>query len=271
MRSPAALLLLAALTTPVAADTVFLVNGNKFEQVVAEREPGAVRMRMPYGEIVLPERVVARVERSRSIWQVFAERQTELRDAAASAPEWLELALWADAAGYPEGMREALLGAAEIDPLLDGLAPLMRRIGYQLDREAGQWLTEGDYMRQRGYRRWGDRWLTRDEYAVRWRAREEAQKKRRAEAREERITRAIEALVVAELSRAAEPEPPPRPIATHGPLVAVYPGAFFPFVAPAASVPAVGGPEQATFEELAKRQPGSLFPVRPRRHLTSSE
>ena len=133
MRSPAVLLLFVAFAAPAVADTVHLVNGNKFEEVIAERVPGAVRIRMPHGEIVLPEKVVARVERSRSIWQVYAERQSALRGIAASGRDWLDLAAWADRAGYPAGMRQALLVAAEMDPQLDGLAPLMAGIGHMLD------------------------------------------------------------------------------------------------------------------------------------------
>lgn len=278
MRSPAGLLLIAAFTAfaaPAVGDTVYLVNGNKFEQVIAERDGDEVRVRLPYGEIVLPAKVVARVERSRSVWEEYSEREAALRGASSTAGDWLELATWADRAGYRQGMRRALLRAAEMDPQLEGLAPLMRRVGHILDGEAGEWLAEADYMQRRGYRLWGDHWLPREEYQARHRARQEAEKTSREDARQERIARAIEALVVAQLSRAAAPQEEPAP-PVRGPLVAVYPGGYYPFaVAPtvvAGAAQAVVAPEQATFEDLVDRQPGSLFPVQPRRrHLTSSE
>lgn len=270
MRSAAPLLLLAALAAPASGDTVHLVNGKKFEQVEAEEGDGEVRIRMPHGEIVLPERLVAGVERSRSVWRIFGERRQALATASAPAREWLELALWADRTGYPEGMREALLRAGAQEPALEGLAPLMARIGYIFDREEGTWLAEGDYMRRRGFRRWGDQWLPQDEFAGRVRAREAAQRRRREDAREERIARAIEALAVAQLSRAAEPEPEPEE--SRGPLVAVFSGGFFAHGPPLAGVPArVAAPPAVTYDDLVTRQPGSLFPVEPRRHLTSSE
>ncbi len=270
MRSPAVLLVLAAFAAPAVADTVHLVNGNRFEDVIARSDRGEVRIRLPYGEIVLPERVVARVEHSRSVWQEYGEREGALRGAASDAVDGLELARWADSAGYASGMRESLLRAAEVDPGLEGLGPLMARIGHILDRESGEWLPEADYMRRRGYRLWGDQWLSRDEYGSRLRTQQEAEERRREDARQERITRAIEALVVAELSRAAEAQP--EPVAVRGPLVAVYSGGYFPFVAPAAGVaPPAAGPGQATFDDLANRQPGSLFPIRPRRHLVSND
>ena len=201
MRSPAALLLLAALAAPMSADTVYLVNGNRFEEVIVERSSGEVRIRMSAGEIVLPDKVVARVERSPSTWQEYNERHDALRAAAATARQWLELAWWAEAAGYEPGMKQALLRAAEIDPQLDGLAPLMGRIGHVLDRESGGWLAEAAYMRRRGYRQWGGHWLASAEYEARRRAQEEAETRRRDNERHERVARAIEALVVAQLSR----------------------------------------------------------------------
>ena len=271
MRSPATLFLFAALAAPATADTVHLVNGNRFEDVVAVRDGAMVRIRMPHGEIVLPGKVVARVERSQSVWQEYGRRESALLGSAPRAHEWLELARWADGASYEHGMREAALRAAAADPQLVGLAPLMARIGHILDRDAGEWLSEAEYMRRRGYRLWGNQWLRAEEYEARRRAHEEAQKRRREDARQERIARAIEALVVAELSRAAEPESDPEPDEVRRPVVAVYANSYIPFLAPP------GGPLppptglQASFEDLARRQPGSLFPIRPQRHLTSSE
>jgi hypothetical protein len=273
MRSTAALLLFAALAAPAAADTVYLVNGNMFEEVIAERVDGEVRIRMSHGEIVLPETIVARVEHSRSIWQEYDEREEALGEVSSTAREWLDLALWADEAGYERGMRQALLRAAGLDAALDGLAPLMGRIGHILDSESGEWLAEAVYMRRRGYRLWGNEWLPRKQYEARFQAHQQAEKRRREDDRQERIARAIEALVVAELSRAAEPdpEPEPKPVETRGPL-AVYPGGYFPFlVPPAGAAPLVAGPQQVTLEDVANRQPGSLFPVQPSRQLDSKE
>ena len=89
-------------------------------------------------------------------------------------------------------------------------------------------------MRRRGYRLWGEQWLPREEYAARLRAHEEAEARRREDARQDRIARAIEALVAVELSRAPRPEPAPEPPGRRpgprGQLVAVFPGAYFPFV-----------------------------------------
>lgn len=270
MRNSTALLLFAALAAPAGADTVYLVNGNKFEEVIAERSAGEVRIRMPYGEIVLPEKVVARVERSASAWQGYSERKAELDGTDASARDWLELALWADRQGFERGVREAALRAGERDPGVDGLAPLMARFGRIFDRQEGRWLAEADYMRRRGYRLWSGEWLPGDEYAARLRAHEEAEARRREEARQDRIARAIEALVAVELRRAPQAEPPPPappdPRITRGPVVAYFPGAYYRFVAQDKTQVRDGGDERASFDDLVGRQPGSLFPVRPR-HL----
>ena len=141
---------------------------------------------------------------------------------------------------------------------------MMARIGHIHDDEIDRWLPEVDYMRRRGYRLWQDRWLSREEHAARLRAHEEAEKRRRDDARQERITRAIEALVVTRLSRQNEPEPEvtERP----GPLVAVYGGYSYPRLAVSRVVRPVGfDPEtRGTFDDLARRQPGSILPIRPR-------
>ena len=271
MRGTAALLALAAFAAPAAADTVYLVNGNKFEQVVAERVGGAVRIRLPDGEIVLPDRVVARVVSSSSSWQEYEQRRAALAGSAA-AWEWLELARWADGAGYARGARQALLHAARLDPELDGLAPLMAGIGYILDDELGRWLPEAEYMRRRGYRLWGDHWLPREEYEARRQAHQEDQRQRREERRQERITRAIEALVVTQLRRAAEQEPSPEPVATQGPLVGVYGVGHGPLVvSPARVAPPRAGKRRLRYDLQADRQPGSLPPIPTPRHRTAGE
>ena len=270
MRRTAICCLLAVLAAPALGDTVHLVNGNKFEEVQAEMGPDEVRIRMPHGEIVLPARVVARVERSRSIWRQYEERAAALRSASAPARQWLELARWAEKIDYRQGMESALLRAATLEPDLRGLAPLMASIGYIRDGEGGEWLTEAAYMRRRGYRLWGSHWLPQQEHEARVRAHQEAEARRREDERQERIARAIEALAVAQLSRAAEREVEPEPVETRRPLVAVYNGAYFGFAAtPVVSTPA--DPERTTYEDLVGRQPGSLFPVRPRRHSGSAD
>ncbi len=285
MRGPALILLLLACAASAVADTVYLHNGRKFEEVVAEQGETDLRIRFPYGEIVLPLNVVARIERSQSVWQEYGERERRLRARSSRASEWLELALWADGVEYERGSRAAAREAAALEPQLDGLASLMRRLGYVHDEQAGEWLTEHELMRRRGYELWEDRWVPREVYLARMRERREAEEKRRQEARQERIARAIEALAVAQLSRSAasDSEPPAgrRPLGGHrGRVVAVFPGTYFPFLvgvaaprreqAPDGLDPASSPP--ASFEDLLDRQPGSLMPLRPARgHLRSGD
>ncbi len=275
MRSAVATLVWLVLVAPALADTVFLTNGKKFEDVVAERRDGELRIVLPYGEIVLPGRIIDRVERSRSVWRDYAEREAELRREGATAGAWLELARWADRAGYEAGFRRGLVRAAELGPRLEGLEPLMRRLGHIFDQEAGAWLSEREYMERRGYLLWGDRWLPREAYQARLEADRREQERRREDARQERIARAIEALAVAELRRAAQ-SGPATTAAPQVPQVAVFAAGGLPFVGftPGHLVPRSRrpAPPQADFEDLVDRQPGSLFPVQPRRrHLTASE
>lgn len=275
VRTRTAVLLGAALATAAGADTVYLVNGNQLDDVVAERRGSELRIVLSYGEIVLAANLVDRVERRPSVWQEYRERELRLESASAPAGAWLELARWAERMSYEPGFLRALVRAAELEPRLEGLEPLMRRAGYLFDDEAGRWQSEKQYMERRGYLLWGDRWLPRAAYLERLRERREAERRRRDEARQERIARAIEALAVAELGRAARSEPEPAERAS-GPLVAVYTGgglpfAAFPVIGPAPA-PAPGPPagRQASFEDLVDRQPSSPFRVRPR-HLSRSD
>lgn len=280
MPRTAALLVALALAPPALADTVHLANGNKFEEVIAERRDGQVRIRMPDGEIVLPEGVVSRVERSRSVWEEFSERQRRLASEQSAAAAWLELARWASEVDFRPGMERAALRAAELDPTLDGLDGLMRRLGRIFDPVSEAWLSEKEYMERRGYVLWGDRWLPREAYLARLQEHQERESRRRDEDRQERITRAIEALAVAEIRRSAAPAP--RPATGQGGVVASFPGAYFPVVRGFGATVAVGPAAQLSYKELSRRQPGSLFPIRqprvqappipPRpRHLTSRD
>ncbi len=286
MRRPAlipALLVVALVAAPAVADTVYLENGRSFEEVIAETVGDSVRIRLPYGEIVLPAKAVARVERAPSVWQLYLERERELRSAGSPASDWLELARWSQGHGFVRGLQTAALVAARLEPGLEGLQPLMAAMGYSFDSKAGEWLTESERMRRRGYVPWEGRWVTPEVRQFEMRQLEALAAQRREELRQERIARAIEALAVAQLSRSKqEAEEPPRraPAAGGSPLVAVFPG-YFPFLVAnpravgaggTAAAPAASHPDAASFDDLIDRQPGSLFPVAPRRrHLRSSD
>src|SRR5689334_10634260 len=189
----AAGLLALAVAAPALADNVYLTNGKSFEGVVARVDDAHVRIQMPGGEIRLPRTSVERVEQGDSAFATYLERKRALGKHG-SAAEWLELARWASTNGLDQGAREAGLKAAQLDPHLAGLAPILRAQGYVYDRELDRYIPYADAMRRRGFVNSGGRWITREEHQE-----QEAELRR---AREESRLRQ-EALAAAEATRAA--------------------------------------------------------------------
>lgn len=166
-----ALGLLVALSA--AADDVYLTNGRTFEGVEARFTATHVILRMPFGgEITLQRSQVERVEKSDSVFQSYLRRAEALRASPNTLPEdWLALARWALANDLRHGAREAARIAAELDPHLPELAPLLRGFGFALDEDLG-WIAHEEYMRRQGFVSYEGEWVTRAEQAERIRARD---------------------------------------------------------------------------------------------------
>ncbi len=224
-----------ACALPAAADDVYLANGNSFEGVIAEVTATQVRILMPGGQLSLPRSAVTRVEQGAAPWAEYLEREQALRrDPKATARDWLELARWAQRQSLAQGVREAALRAAEIDPQLDGLEQVLRGVGYVWDRELGRWIPYADSMRRRGFVHSGGVWISRSEYDERQREherREQERHRRRAEAIEAaRAARTDRLLDLAEVQLARDllrPEPAIVMPITWGWPIVVLPG-FFP-------------------------------------------
>lgn len=265
------------------ADTVYLDNGKTFEEVIAEETETQVRIRIAGGQITLPRSKVLRVEKSVTSLELYLRTKEGLsRSDPAQAREWLDLALWARARGLEQGFREAALIAAELDPQLEGLAPVLRQLGYVLDPELGHWIPYGESMRRQGYVFYDGTWMTPEERTLRVRLREQdlAERRARAEAAEQtRLLRDIALLTLAELELTRESlrAAPPVPPLGYGLPVAIFPGGFFFHGDPHHPVPkGHRGPHLPSVHpqghpgdhhpsaqiSIFTRQPGSLIPVR---------
>lgn len=275
-----AVLLLAA--APVAADDVYLANGQVFEDVIARHDGDKVRIRLAHGEMGFPASWVVRIEKSETTLGEYLRRKADLVPGA-SAEAWLELARWARDHGLAEGAREAALQAAALDPDLEGLAPLLRAAGFVRDEERGLWVTEAQLMASRGYVRAGDEWVSAEVFAERRRLAEEARRAAESQAREDRLDQVITLLALAQLQEAREErEQRAQPVATAfggtllGAPVAVFPGTFHPgkrHVRPprrpppprSDPAPPAAAPHHHrgsfTYDALAGRQPGSIIPL----------
>ena len=239
---PLPLLLLLLLAIPVLADDVYLVNGGKFEGVIAETTGSQVRIQMQGGTVSLPKTQVLRVEVGDTVLTEYLHRKETLKkNLSAKAADWLELARWARVKGLEQAGREAALIAAALDPGLEGLGSVLRVYGYVLDEQLGRWVTYSESMVRRGFVQSGGQWITREEYAARARVREEEEARYRAArderaraAREDRLAALTELSVARDLARQAEqPVHPNYPYNPYYPYPPFYgygvlvPGIFF--------------------------------------------
>jgi hypothetical protein len=263
MRSFALLLLALALPLPAAGDTVRLTNGRAYEGVIAETLPEGVRIRLAFGYLVLPHDQVVAVERAPSALAEYLRRKTALSYRAdVTAADWLALARWAKANELYQGVREAGQLAAELDPELPGLEPLLRPFGLVLFAELGRWMPLDEAMARRGLVRYEGEWISKEEQRQRLAERArleamraEAEAARRMAAAAERMQR------VEEETRRREAERwyyPPLVFYPVPGFVVGFPGGRphhgrEPHEAPE-------GGRRGGYDDLRHRQPGSLLP-----------
>jgi hypothetical protein len=201
IRCFAALLFGLLSLAPAWADTVYLANGRKFENVVAETTETEVKIRMPGGSLSLPRSHVLRVESSDSAFSEYLRRKESIRRTATAA-DWLALARWAKSQGLEQGAREAALAAASLNPRLEGVAPLLRAHGFVLDEQLDRWIPYADSMRRRGFVLADGQWISREESEARQRVRDEELARRRAERAATQAAQATQAVREVELALA---------------------------------------------------------------------
>jgi hypothetical protein len=220
-RSLPLLLLGSLVAVPLLADDVYLVNGRKFEGVIAETAGSQVRIQMQGGTLSLPREQVLRVDQGDSNLAEYLRRKDLLKKSpSARAGDWLELSRWAHAKELDQAGRESALAAAALDPKLEGLSPILRGYGYVLDPQLDRWIPYADSMRRRGFVQVSGQWISREEYQARLRAQEEqaaryyaARQEAARAAREDRLAALAELSVVRQLAQPAEA---PNPYSIYG-------------------------------------------------------
>jgi hypothetical protein len=227
---PALLLLLTAL--PVFADNVYLANGRKFEDVMAETTATQVRIHIQGGVLVLPKSQVLRVEAGDSNLGEYLRRKEALQKSPTTrASDWVELARWAQSKQLDQAARESALAAAVLDPHAPGLAPILRGFGYALDEQLDRWVRYDDLMRRKGFVQANGQWITREEFQARVQAQAYEAAQRRAdrqeqarEARDERLAVLTELALTRELTQPQAPQSYLGPYAPWGEPVIFLPG-----------------------------------------------
>jgi hypothetical protein len=272
-------LLLALISAAAAsADDVHLKNGRKFEGVIAEVTDSQVRIRMQGGVLSLPKSQVLRVEKGDSPLAEYLQRKEALRRGADTrAGDWLALARWARTQGLEQGAREASLAAADLDPKLAGLEPILRSFRFAYDEQLGRWISHEESMRRRGFVFAGGVWMSREELAEKERQRAEEAARRYAaieSARSERTARQTELLLATQTAlleetlRERQSAPPwLSPYTPYGWPVVVVPGRF-PRPCHSCDPPSHGGDgdkphpprEVRGANNTFTRIPGSLIP-----------
>ena len=274
IRSLPILLLLLLTALPVFADNVYLANGRKFEDVMAETTDSHVRIHLQGGVLVLPKSQVLRVEPGDSSLGDYLRRREALKKSPSTrAADWVELARWTQSRQLDQATRESALAAAALDPRAPGLASLLRGYGYALDEQLDRWVPYADAMRRKGFVQANGQWISREEYQSRARAQAEEDARRRAdrqeqarEAREERLAVMTELALTRELTQPQAPAyPGPGPYTPWGDSVILLPS----FVMPPGMHHHGGRQQQDLFRlepEFGSRDfiriPGSLIPGR---------
>jgi len=230
---PLPVLLLLLTAVPVFADNVYLANGRKFEDVMAETTDSHVRIHLQGGVLVLPKSQVLRVEAGDSnLGEYLRQKEALKKNPSARAADWVELARWAKSKQLDQATREAALAAAVLDPHAPGLAPILRGFGYVLDEQMDRWVRYEDAMRRKGFVQSNGQWITAEEYRVRARAQADEEARRRADrqeqaraAREERLEVLTELALTRELAQPQGPPPYyPGPYTPWGGSVVLIPG-----------------------------------------------
>jgi hypothetical protein len=260
----ATFVLLTALSVPSRADTVYLLNGSVFENVIVTARTGSyVRMRLPYGELSLRTEQIERIVEEKGDFETFLEKRRGLDAASAEPGEWLALAEWAEERGLVYGYRELLQILAKREPLFAGLAPHMRDLGYELDADVGAWVRPRTGKRPSIPRHVDDA--------------AKPEPRRAATSVSDHLSRAVELMAEADLERARQEKreaapPTERYLVQTVPVwsTVVWTGWSFPQqpssqppppADPNPEYPIVRHPSDPMARALLRRQPGSVIPL----------
>ena len=140
-------------TGTARSDEVFLKSGGKVSGRVVSRSATTIEVDVGAGRIAVPASSVARIEEGRSALQEYEERSGRIP--AADADAWIALAEWASARGLSSQAREAFaraLAAAPNDPRANA--------GVGNVQVGGQWVSEDEGYRAKGYVKFEGQWMT---------------------------------------------------------------------------------------------------------------
>ncbi len=161
MRFPSqtALLMLSAATlaAPAVADEIFLRGGGRVSGVIVQRTAEAITIETAPGLLTLSVKRVEKIVEARSAVEEFQDRASRL--APGDVNGWAALARWAADHDLVTHSREAWQRVLAVDPAHPEANTALSRV--QL---GGEWVTESEAYRARGYVEYEGRWVTPAEH-----------------------------------------------------------------------------------------------------------
>ena len=156
-RTALLLLLAASLAAPAAADEIFLRGGGRVSGVIVQRTSEAVTVETAPGLLTLSMKRVERIVEGRSAVEEFQDRASRL--APGDFNGWAALARWAADHDLVTHSREAWHRVVAVNP-----AHPEANAALGLVQLGGEWMSESEAYRARGYVEYEGRWVTPAEH-----------------------------------------------------------------------------------------------------------
>ncbi len=140
---------------PVFADAVVFRDGRKLEGKIVKETEESLTLRVKYGEVVVPKRDIASVERGPTALEEYRKKAAE---AGETAKARYELGQWCRQKGLDEEAKKEYGKALEID---SSYAPAGKALGYE--KVEGRWLSPDEAKRARGLVKFEGKWVSKED------------------------------------------------------------------------------------------------------------
>ncbi len=152
MRLATAFIALGCLALPALGDVVHFKNGGSIEGQVAAT-PNGVIVKLPSGDIAVPNDAIERIEKKESPLEQYAQRAAAIKEPDAEAH--YQLGVWAAMGGLRLQAQDEFRKAIALSPNHLGAR---QALGYRYDN--GRWMTEDEAMQTHGFVKQEGQWMT---------------------------------------------------------------------------------------------------------------
>jgi hypothetical protein len=147
------------------ADVLTHKDGRRIEGTITSDKDGKIKIKTEFGEFEFPRADITNVEKGKTRWQEFDEREK----ACKTAEEFFQLGEWARAKKMTKETKRAMQKALELDSKHAGANQFFGKVNYKGDwvtpeeRDQRQKADEAAEMLARGFVQYKDRWVTPEE------------------------------------------------------------------------------------------------------------